>query len=390
MPYPGRDGSSIAILSMLRSLLKVGHEVHVFSLNTSKHFVAPETIPSFWKDNIHWEIAPIDNSVEPLGALLNLFSSKSYMVSRFSNSDTKKQLLNVLRSNSFDIVQLEGIFMSDYIPMIRQESNAKLILRAHNVETVIWNRLIQHENSAVKRKYLKLQVKRLDKLEQRVFNSVDGIIPITEEDESLIAQRTSKPTLVAPCGIEDIEPSESQHSKLDFFQLAAMDWLPNIQGVEWFLEEVWPKIRTKVPEATVYLAGRGMPLHLIQQHNPNYGINITGEVDDAREFYRTHGIQIVPLLSGSGMRIKLVEGLSQGKAIISTAIGCEGIGARDGEEMMIASNAVEFADKAISLYTNTELRHEIQKKARHLARIRFDEEKIGNQITQWFSELTAQ
>jgi len=118
-----------------------------------------------------------------IGAFLNLFTTQSYFVSRFFFKDYEIELINKLKSHHFDIIQIEGVFMCSYIPIIKKYSKAKIVLRSHNVEHQIWERHLLIEKNFLKKTYLTLQNNRLKTFEINAFNLVDAIVTITDEDK---------------------------------------------------------------------------------------------------------------------------------------------------------------------------------------------------------------
>jgi len=161
-----------------------------------------------------------------------------------------------------------------------------------------------------------------------------------------------------------------------------MDWMPNQEGIRWFLEFVWNKIHRKNPHATFYLAGRNMPEWLRRLQQP--GVVVVGEVADAHEFMRSKTVLVVPLLSGSGIRIKIIEGMACMRPVLTTSIGAEGIEYTDAENVMIADTPDAFIEKAQKLIDSPALCEEIGKAAHHLIMNRYDTKKIIAELTDFY------
>jgi glycosyltransferase involved in cell wall biosynthesis len=164
-----------------------------------------------------------------------------------------------------------------------------------------------------------------------------------------------------------------------------MDWLPNIEAVDWLLDTVWQDVLKAKPDAKLVLAGRGMPDRFKKIASNN--ITIIDDVKDSSTFYHSYDIMLVPLWSGSGLRIKLVEGLAYGKAIITTSIGAEGIPYSHNKDMMIADSSKEFAQQIISLLSNDLKKQELQQAARVLAEKTFDYQLIAQQLVVFYKSL---
>lgn len=389
-PFPANDGSSIAISTLAEGLADNGIELHLLPINTKKHFKPEENISLEFKQKTNYQSVYRDANTSIAGAFLNLFSSQSYFVSRFFFKEYETQLINKLKNNSFDIIQIEGVFMATYIPTIKQYSKAKIVLRSHNVEHQIWERHLANEKSSVKKTYLSLQNSRLKSFEINVFNQVDAIVTITDEDKKTIASiYPNKPIYTCLTGINLTSYQQVVTPKHPdtLFHFASMDWMPNIEAVDWLLKEVWDDVLKQQPNAKLVLAGRGMPERFKSRQGVTSNITIIDDVKDSAEFYKTYDIMLVPLWSGSGLRIKLVEGLAYGKAIITTSIGAEGIPYSSGKDLIIADSGEDFTKAIIELLNNASLKQNLQSSSRKLAEQTFDYKTIAKQLIDFYKEI---
>lgn len=388
-PFPANDGSSIAIYNMAKGFLANKVVLHLLCINTKKHFKPDEGVPEWFQQHTHYRSVYHNTNTNPLGALLNLFSSQSYFVSRFRFKAFELALRETLQNTTFDIVQLEGVFMGVYLPIIRKYSKAKIVLRAHNIEHYIWNRHLLVEQNFLKKLYLQLQNKRLKQFELQIFKSCDAIVTITKTDEAEL-QRLGcfKPSTTCITGVDiDLYQKNSavQPKPKTVFYFGSMDWLPNSEAVLWFLNHCWEKIHKAVPDARFIVAGRGMPAHFHQLIAPN--LLLIENVPDAEAFYRQHEVMVVPLWSGSGIRIKIIEGMAYGKAIVSTSIGAEGIACTHKKNILIADNAQAFSDAVIDLLKKPVLRMELETQAAIFAQQEFDNTKVVSALTMFYNQL---
>jgi glycosyltransferase involved in cell wall biosynthesis len=372
-PFPANDGSSIAIANLALGLADNGIDLHLLTINTKKHFKADEKIDTFIKEKTHYQSIYKDTNPTVFGAFLNLFSRHSYFVSRFYFSEFERALIQLLKTQSFDIIQLEGVFMASYIPILKKYSKSKITLRAHNVEHQIWDRLLLQEKSFIKKAYLSLQNKRLKKFELQAFDKCDAIVTITDIDKQTIKSLMPSQnieTCLTGLNLINYVPIFSPIKTNTVFHFASMDWMPNVEAVDWLLKHVWNEVIKEVPDAKLILAGRGMPETIKQKGSTS--VTVIEEVESSSEFYNTYDIMLVPLWSGSGLRIKLVEGLAYGKAIITTSIGAEGIPYVANKHLMIADNHAEFIRAIILLLKDEQTKQALQQEARHLAEKEFD------------------
>ena len=388
-PFPANDGSSIAIYNMARGLIENKVELHLLTINTKKHFKPDDGVPEQFRKTSNYRSVYRNTNTSISGALLNLFTSRSYFVSRFYFGEFERQLINILRQNRFDIVQLEGLLMGVYIDVIKKHSSAKIVLRAHNVEHFIWQRHISVEKSKLRKFYFALQNDRLKRFELEVMRHVDAIVPITENDQTsftALGFKGPQCTCIAGVDIKEYqEPATTPQKQKTIFYFGSMDWLPNQEAVAWFLNHCWNDVHRLVPEAKLIIAGRGMPLEFFHINRPN--VLIVENVESGKLFFRQNQVMIVPLWSGSGLRIKIIEGMSYGKAIVSTSIGAEGIACTNGENIIIEDTAKGFSEAVVKLLKDETLRKKLETNAASFAAGRFDNAVVVSQLMEFYKKL---
>ncbi len=389
-PYPANDGSSIAIYNMALGLLENNTELTLLTINTKKHFKSDDGVPEDFRKKSNYTSVYKDTNTSVIGALINLFSNRSYFESRFHFKEFEEKLKEILVKNQFDIVQLEGLFLCSYINTIRRYSKAKIALRAHNVEHLIWERHIANEKHPLKKWYLSIQTKRLKKFELDAFQNVDAIVCITSADQQMIASLTTTKhitTCITGINIKDYEliPTVSKMPRTLFY-FGSMDWIPNQEAVDWFIENCWPIIQIKHPDSKFIIAGRNMPARFKQLSKPN--VQVIENVQNNKEFYSRYDIMLVPLLSGSGLRIKIIEGLSFGKAIVSTTVGAEGIPVTP-EQLVIADDPKAFAEAVNELLMDPEKKSLLEKNAKKFAEDRLNNKPITANLVTFYKSLLS-
>jgi glycosyltransferase involved in cell wall biosynthesis len=278
--------------------------------------------------------------------------------------------------------------MASYVPIIKKYSKSKITLRAHNVEHQIWDRLLLQEKSFIKKAYLSLQNKRLKSFELKAFAKCDAIVTITDIDKQTIKRLMPLQkieTCLTGLNLINYVPIFSPIKTNTVFHFASMDWMPNVEAVDWLLKHVWNEVIKEVPEAKLILAGRGMPETIKQKGSTS--VTVIEEVESSFDFYNTYDIMLVPLWSGSGLRIKLVEGLAYGKAIITTSIGAEGIPYVANEHVMIADNHTEFKDAIVTLLQDQQRKIALQQAARHLAEEEFNYKNVAEKLSSFYAHL---
>ncbi len=387
VPWPLKDGGALGYFNYIKGYHDAGCEVTVAALNTSKHFVSMDELPDEVKKLADWRVTYIDNKVKPLDAFLNLFSKKSYNIQRFISDDFKHLLTNLLQEKQFDVIVFESLFMAPYIDVVASNSNALFVLRQHNVEYKIWETLAVNEKNIVKKWYLNLLTTRLKKFEISQLNKFDAITTVTENDAvDFRKMGCLKSIFSSPTGI-DISRLKIDHTNLEtpsLFHIGSMEWMPNQQAIFWFIKNVWNSISEKYVTLKFYIAGRGMPESFKQLHEKN--LVIEGEVADAVKFIQSKQIMIVPLFAGSGIRIKILEGMALGKAIVSTSLGAQGIEVENGKHLIIANNASEFTNAISKIVSDPQLAIDLGNNARKLIEEKYDNKKVIERLLAFYSE----
>ncbi len=387
MPYPPRDGGAIATLNMSNGFANLGHSVTILAMNTLKHYYDTEKIPESLKKNINIHDVKIDTGINLADALRNfLFSSMPYNAERFISAKYAGKLTELLKSDQYDIIQLEGLYLTPYIPEIRKHSNGLIALRAHNIEHEIWERIAAQQRLPFKKLYCKDIAKRIKKLKIDFINQYDVLIPITQRDGARFDDLGNKmPVHVIPAGIDTgkLIPEQSKIVFPSVCHIGTLDWMPNQEGLIWFLENVWKKISKMHPGLKFNIAGRNAPKWL-NKYFRSENINFLGEIEDACDFINQNALMIVPLFSGSGMRVKIVEGMALGKAIITTPVGVEGINATNGENIIIEETPEGFVRQIDNLLKNREMIYEIGKNAVKFVKNNFDNNNISANLIDFY------
>lgn len=387
-PYPPKDGGSIAIFNLAKGLAINDNDIDLLAMNTLKHHVSANkincNIPS-----LNIEYVEVNTNINALSLLLNfLFSKLPYTATRFFSESFKNKVIDYIQNNSYDIVQLEGPYLGYLITIIRKYSKSKIVIRAHNIEHEIWKRIARNEKNLFKKYYYFNLSKRIIKYEKKIIQHSDAVLPITERDkEAYIQFGITLPMQVAPVGIElKIEEIKITRQRAIMF-LGALDWAPNQEGLLWFTENVWPLVLKKNHYIIFHIAGRNAPYWLQRKLSLVRNILFYGEVDKSADFLSIADIMVVPILSGSGMRVKIIEAMSMGKLVITTSIGAEGIPAINNEHLIITDSPEEYADKIISLLKNEKEIEKIAVNAFNFVNTNFNNKSIAKEVSDFYHSL---
>ncbi len=384
-PYPPVDGGTMAMNCITQGLLQAGCDVRVLTVMTDKHPLDIEALPSDYRNATRIEGVYIDLGVKILPAAVAALCGESYHVKRYINNDFAAKLREILQQEEFDIVHIESIFLTPYVHLIRRYSKAKVILRAHNVEHLIWKRVAQSTRNGLKRSYLKHLSLTLRAYELEHLSDYDGIVCITKNDADYFkANGCRRPVTAIPFGVEmpEVKEANTDIEPNSLFHIGAMDWLPNQESIEWLLKDIWPVVHSRLPHAHLYLAGRKMPQRWMDAHID--GVTVVGEVDDAKEFISSKKINIVPLLSGSGIRVKIIEAMSNGKVVVTTTVGAQGIDYTDGKNLLIANTPAEFAEQIERCLSDDNFCDNVGKAAAQLIAERYNGDRLTDELMQFY------
>ena len=389
MPYPPNDGGCIGVLVMIKGLKKLGHNVTVLAMNTHKHSFDVDALPDDLKENVEWHTCYVDISINPPDILSNLlFSQLPYNAKRFISKTYRNKLVEILKKKKFDIIHLEGLYLYPYISSIRKYSDALIAFRAPNVEQEIWKRTVRNQSPSLKRVYNRILSLRMQKFEKRSLKQFDLLVPVTDRDGYILDfLGNQSPVYVAPTGIDfdEVKISDVSPPHNTVYFIGALDWTPNQEGLLWFIDKVWGTVLKEYPEAEFHIAGRNAPPSFKHKLNKK-NIIFHGSVEDAHEFVQQYNIMVSPLLTGSGMRVKLVESMALQKPIVSTYVGAEGIVNVNETYMYLAHNETEFANYLIELLKNPEKCKMLANNARRFVEKHYNSVTIIAGLVQFYEE----
>ena len=360
-------------------LIRAGHRVTVLALNTPKHHQPADALAHLGP-NLRLVTVAVDTRLSPGKALRNLVAGHlPYNVERFVSEKAAAALTEILRTEAVDVVQVEGTFVAWYVDVVRRVTpGVPVVLRAHNVEYTIWQMLARRAQNPLKRLYLRPLAGRVRQFEHDYLPRFDAVAAITEPDQQRLRQLgCPEPVVFVPAGVnmERFQVDASLRPKpRTLFMVGSFDWLPNQEGLDWFLHEVWPKAHAQYPGLELHLAGKQMPARFQELQLP--GVTVHGFVESAAAFMQQHDVMLVPLLSGGGMRIKIIEGMALGKCILSTTLGAEGIHAKDGHDILLRDTPAAWLDVLGQYYHGTLAADLIGQQAAHTIKRLYDNRRV--------------
>jgi polysaccharide biosynthesis protein PslH len=371
LPYPPDSGPKVKTWNVLKYLAR-NHEVTLVSFirgdqsaevrHLKKYCSAIHTVPmsrEAWRDG--WFM------------IQSLVTRHPYLMVRDERTAMHQMIKQVTTQTQFDIVHADQLNMAQYAERVM---GAAKILDAHNALWLLYKRLWETMTPGPKKWLLGRDWRLLKQYEGEICRRFDGLLTVSKEDKGALqeAAAQSLDATVIPIAIDTDEvvkvhrSAEADH----ILHIGTMFWPPNIDGILWFLHEIFPIIRARRPKTSFDLVGAKPPPEIMAFNRNGSGVNVTGYVVDPTSYYESTGVMIVPLRAGGGMRVKILNALAQGFPIVSTTLGCEGIDVEVGRHLLVADTAESFAEATLGLLENKKLAHELGHNGRQLIQSTYD------------------
>jgi glycosyltransferase involved in cell wall biosynthesis len=275
----------------------------------------------------------------------------------------EQELARVFTGPPFDVIQVESSQMCSYdFP-----AGVPLVLDEHNIEYELLARMEQGESSPLRRFYNGREHRTFRKLEQDLWRRVAGCALTSEREEQIVrAEAPGTPTAIVPNAVDSefFSPSPSAPKPNSLVFTGILSYRPNLDAARFLVDDIVPRIREAFPDSTTTIVGKGDPEDLAALRGP--GVTVTGWVPDVRPYMEEAAVAVVPIRMGSGTRLKVLESLSMGKAMVSTSVGCEGVDVRDGRDLLVADDPVAFADQVGRVFNDPVLARSLGEAGRAL------------------------
>jgi sugar transferase (PEP-CTERM/EpsH1 system associated) len=383
--HPTNRGGQIRTLEMLKRLSR-RNEVHYVAyddpnLPEGRERAAEYSAMTF---PVNRPIAPRSSPRFFAQLAANLFSPLPLAVARYRSALMTRQLATLIAGEHYDAV------VADFLSITPNfEDLSKCTLFQHNVESIIWRRHAEHARSPQRRVYFQSQARRMANYEREVCRTVRCVVSVSPSDTQTMQREFGAQRIEdVPTGvdIEYFRRLEHAPATSDLVFVGAMDWLPNIDGALWFMQEVLPIIRSARPKTTITFAGRNPSPEIRALADQARGIRVTGTVPDVRPYLWGASVSIVPLRIGGGTRLKIYEAMAAGVPVISTTVGAEGLAVTDGCNIHLADDAETFARKLLALLSNATERQTVADAAINLVTETFSWESV----TERFEAILAE
>jgi glycosyltransferase involved in cell wall biosynthesis len=385
IPAPPDFGGAIRIYHILKHLTE-NHDVTVAGFGNRGDMEALlEAFPAL-KGKTHYVTHPWRRKLKKLIQFYSLFTDKSYWLNMSNTNRMQRNLEDLLSTHDFDLIQAEFPPMGAF----NLKSDAIKILDAHNVEYDNFRRMSKLEGKALRRFFYTKEFKKFYKEEIEICRKQDAVFTTSDRDRQIFEEDLPEvPKYVIPNGVD-----------MDFFHPAAPDtkpephslvfvgtmgYVPNFDGIKYFLNDILPLIRKQIPDIKLYIVGKNAPAEIQEQAGDN--VVITGFVDDVRPYVWKSSVYVVPLRMGGGTRLKVLEALAMKKPMVTTQIGCEGIDVTHGESALIANEPEAFSEAVIRLLKDKKLRQQIMDYGYELVGSKYSWDVIGEHLEEAYGEL---
>jgi glycosyltransferase involved in cell wall biosynthesis len=367
--HPTTKGGHIRTLGMLRELHK-RHEIHYVAFASKE----PEALASAHEYSTKAyaipHAVPNRRSVGFLKQMIgNLLSTMPLPVERYYSPEKARVIRELRDKENFDAVVCDFLF-----PAPNFDSFDDVILFQHNVETMIWRRHVETARNTVERIYFRVQADRMERYERQVCSQVQHTVAVSAIDAEKMRRMFSVDNISdigTGVDIDYFTPPPVAAPVADLVFVGSMDWMPNIDGVTYFADEIFPLIRRERPDCRVAIVGRTPPPDIVKLAERDKNVIVTGTVPDVRPYLWGSKVSIVPLRIGSGTRLKIYEAMAARIAVVSTTIGAEGLQVNAPSDIRLADTPAEFARECLKLLADGEECRRVATTGRELVATKF-------------------
>jgi glycosyltransferase involved in cell wall biosynthesis len=374
LPYPPDSGPKIKTLNVLKYLAE-NHEVTLVSFVRGDQSADVKQLQKYC---CAIYTAPMTRGAahDAVAMVRSFLTGQPWMMVRDDRAAMRQLVDRVASETRFDIVHADQLNMAQYAEGV---PGARKVLDAHNALWLLYYRLWETMGNGLRKILLARDWQLIQRYEGRICREFDAVVAVSDEDRAALEEAmgvatASKKITVIPIAVDaDEAVPVVRHPQADhLLHIGTMFWPPNIDGVLWFIREIYPLVRAKRPAVVFDVVGARPPQEILSLNGNGSGVNVTGYVDDPTQYLQKAGVMVVPLRSGGGMRVKILNALAQGLPIVTTTIGCEGIAVEHGRHLLMADTPEEFARAALLLLDNPGFASELGRNGRKLIETTYD------------------
>lgn len=387
IPIPPTDGGKISIYGIIKGLQERGHSIDFICYRKQSNY---EYSFKELKKICNPYILDVQTDNNFYRALLNLFSNVPYNASKYITKELRDFLKDFLPGKKYDIVHISHLHMGWVIDLVKKYNNSPIILRQENLEMNIMKRFSENQGNPILRFYSWLQYRKFVKYEPALCKKFDKCVMITGLDEErLLKFDDDIKTEHISSGVDSslLLKNRNEIEPFSIVHIGHLDWYPNYDSLQWFLDEIFPQVVHSIPKAKLYVYGGCEPRNFKVPEGLSSNVIMKGFVENIWLELSTKSLAIVPLRIGSGIRIKILEMLSFGLNIVTTDIGKEGINAINERDLLIANTKEDFFNKIVDFFSGKYDAEEMVVNGKRLIENEYTWEKIAEKFEKLYESL---
>lgn len=386
IPYPPEDGMRIRTFNILKELVIRGYEVTVVcfvndetkkNIEELKNCLDVDIIPLFYKGAEHYN--PITR------ILLSIFSKQPFIVKYYTHSEFKRKIKQLTKKINFDLLFIS----SSWVALYGININMPKILDIIDSQVLMSMIAFKNTKSAIMHRiYRYLEYKKWEKIHRKIYPLFDYLLVTAQRDADMVKSYPNTNVITIPNGVDTsyFKPLGIEKIPFSMVFVGVMGDANNRDATLYFIEEIYPIIKKKIPKACVYIVGKNPSKGLMGLHDGE-NIFVTGYVEDVRPYIDQCEVVVCPFRMASGIQNKILEAMAMNKPIVTTKIGAGGIERYDEKDIIVADDAEDFAQRIIELFTNRELLQEVGKGGREFVEKNYSWTSAGNKIYRLIKEL---
>lgn len=385
LPWPTNTGGRIRTFHLL-SQAAHRHEVTLLTQTLPEEAVGCELIEKMGVRLYTIPFRQRSRAKKVFEAALRLTSPLPYIsVCSHYRRELKILIKELTGREHFDVLHLDHLDAALYA----SSSSYPIVtyLDEHNYETSLLQSVCDHTSKPLLHWYLSSQIQKLDRFERQILKSVDAISVVSSNDAKKVFTAAPRTTCeIIPNGVDlDFYDILREPRPYRVVSVGSLDWLPNVEGLLWFLDVVWPSVVEACPAATLHIVGRNPQRALLKRSSDR--ITVAGSVEDVREHVQDAAAFVVPLLAGGGTRLRVLEAMAMRIPIVSTSMGVEGIQCTHGEHLLVADGPKDFASQLISILCNRGLADGLASAGRRVVEQQYSWQVIGDKLDTYYKRM---
>ncbi len=400
LPYPPASGPKVKTWHVLRYLSECGHKITLAS------FVRPEELPYIdvvKKVCSAVHAVPVRRSriMDGIYFLRSQMTGRPFLVERDDLSEMRSLVNRIVSSGSVDVIHADQLTMTQFafpLPFQNGPKKPSLVFDAHNAVWTITERMKQNAAAYLKLP-LALETRQIKRYEAMIVKDFDVTLAVTAPDRLALLDafhqqgyKGAPQISVIPIAVDtqQIWPVPRPQGSLNILTMGTLYYPPNADGIRWFIQQVFPLVRQKLPNVHLTIIGKNPPKDFQKlAEDKESGIVTTGFVPELDPYFAASAITVVPVRAGGGMRVRILEAFARAAPVVTTTVGLEGIDACPGEDVLVADTPEDFARSVINLLEDQELQERIASNGRRLVEKKYDWQVVLGELDRVYKNLSV-